>query len=202
MPVRSLLACAIAMPFLYFGTLLLAGIANPMVPAGAVPSMLGTAPAPHPAVYDVGMIVTALAGLAGALGIGLVLPKLGAGRILGIATAIAVALSSLGLGEAGLFPLPSPYHEAFGLSLFGVLAPLLSALAFWRARDRAAAAVLLGAFGAIVVLFAILNGVGGFATDANAGIWVRILALPAFGSVAVIGWRIVRRMRDGEVRSG
>ena len=196
MSVRSLLGAAIAMPFLYFATLLVAGIANPAIPAGAVPSMLGTAPAPHPAVYNAGMIVTALAGLAGALGIGMQLPKRGAGRMLGTLTAVTVALSALGLAEAGLFPLPSPYHEAFGFSLFGAFTPLLGAFALLRARDDQRAVVtLFVAFAAIVVLFAILNGLGGIATDANAGVWVRIIALPAFGSVGFIGWRALRLER-------
>ncbi len=193
MPVRALLAGAVAMPVMYFATLLIAGVANPAVPIGAVPSMLGTAPAPHPAIYNGGMILTALCGLAGALGIGLRLPGMGAGRILGTATAITVGLSSLGLAEAGLFPLPSPYHEAFGLSLFGALTPILGAFALLRARDdRRAVAVLFLAFIAILVVFVILNGVGGLATDANAGVWVRVLALVAFGSVAVIGSRAMR----------
>jgi hypothetical membrane protein len=194
MPVRALLACAIAMPVMYFVTLLVAGVANPAVSIGAVPSMLGTTPASHPAVYNGGMVLTALCGLAGALGIGLRLPEMGAGRILGTATAITVALSSLGLAEAGLFPLPSPYHEAFGLSLFGALTPILGAFALLRARDdRRAVAGMFLAFVAILVVFAILNGAGGLASDANAGVWVRLLALVAFGSVAVIGWRAMRR---------
>jgi hypothetical membrane protein len=193
MPVRTLLAGAVAMPVMYFATLLIAGVENPDFPIGAVPSILGTELAPHPAMYNSGMILTALCGLAGALGIGLRLPETGAGRILGTATAITVGLSSLGLAEAGLFPLPSPYHEAFGLSLFGALTPILGAFALLRARDdRRAVAVLFLAFVAILVVFAILNGVGGLATDANAGVWVRVLALIAFGSVAVIGWRAMR----------
>ena len=193
MPARRLLAGALAMPLLYFATLLVAAVANPVVPAGAVPSMLGTAPAPHPEIYNVGMVLTALAGIAGAIGIGLQLPKIGAGRVLGTVTALTVALSSLGLAEAGLFPLPSPYHEAFGLSLFGAFTPLLGGFALLRARDdRRAVVALFSAFVAIMVLFAILNGVGGLATNANAGVWVRIIALPAFGSVALIGWRAGR----------
>jgi hypothetical membrane protein len=80
---RRLAAAAVAMPILYFATLLVAGIANPAVPIGAVPSMLGTAPAPYPQIYNGGMVLTALFGLAGALGIGLQLPKIGAGRVLG-----------------------------------------------------------------------------------------------------------------------
>ena len=132
---------------------------------------------PYPAVYNAGIVVTALAGIAGAIGIGLRLPKLGAGPVLGTATALTIALSSLGLAEAGLFPLPSPYHEAFGLSLFGAFTPLLGGFALLRARDdRRAVAALFIAFVAILVLFAILNGVGGLATNANAGVWVRIIA--------------------------
>jgi hypothetical membrane protein len=194
MPVRSLPACAIAMPAVYFATLLVAGLANPAVPIGAVPSMLGTAPAPHPGIYNGGMVLSAVCGILGAVGVGLQLPKIGGGRVLGVATAVTIALSSLGLAEAGLFPLPSPYHEAFGLSLFGAFTPLLGAFALLRARDdRGAIATLFIAFFAIIVLFAILNGVGGLATDGNAGVWVRLLALPAFASVAFIGWRARRR---------
>jgi hypothetical membrane protein len=194
MPVRLLLAGAIAMPVLYFATLFAAGAANPTVSVGAVPSMLGTAPAPHPGVYNAGMVLTALCGLAGAIGIGLQLPRIGAGRVLGTLTAVTIALSSLGLAEAGLFPLPSPYHEAFGLSLFGAFTPLLGGFALLRARDdRRAVAALFSAFLAIVVVFAILNGVGGIARESNAGVWVRILALAAFAAVAIIGWRVRRR---------
>jgi len=140
------------------------------------------------------MVLSAVCGILGAVGVGVQLPKIGAGRVLGITTAVTIALSSLGLAEAGLFPLPSPYHEAFGLSLFGAFTPLLGGFALMRARDdRRAVAALFVAFVAIVVIFAILNGVGGFATDANAGVWVRILALPAFAGVGFIGWRARNR---------
>jgi hypothetical membrane protein len=194
MPVRSLLACAIGMPVVYFATLLIAAVANPTVPIGAVPSMLGTPPAAHPGAYNGGMVLSAVCGILGAIGVGMQLPKMGAGRVLGIATAVTIALSSLGLAEAGLFPLPSPYHEAFGLSLFGAFTPLLGGFALMRARDdRRAVGALFVAFAAIVVLFLILNGLGGIATSANAGVWVRIIATPAFGSVALIGWRARRR---------
>ena len=91
---------------------------------------------------------------------------------------------------AGVFPLPSPLHDGFGLSAAGVFAPLFGAFALARALDRRWAVVtLLVAFVAVIVLFLIFNGLGGIATTANVGWWIRLAAVPAFGSTALIAWR-------------
>ncbi|HEX3551385.1 MAG TPA: DUF998 domain-containing protein [Candidatus Elarobacter sp.] len=198
MPDRVLLAAGIAMPALYFATLILAGVANPGVSEGLPPSMLGTAGAPHPWVFNAGAIASGVAGVLGAIGLARALPRLGAGRVVAWLSAATVLLPCVALVMAGLFPLPNPLHYGFSLTLAGLFAPLLGAVALRRARDDAPAVMLMvAAFVLVLVLFAALSGVGRFVNDDNAGYWIRAVAVPLFGSVGFLAWRVRRALANG-----
>src|SRR5215470_16726193 len=90
---RWCLAGGIAFPAIYFATLLLAGLLYPGYDQfSQAPSILGASEARHPAVFNTGMVVTALAALLGAVGLFIGLHRLRAGLMLSV-----LAATSLGL---------------------------------------------------------------------------------------------------------
>jgi hypothetical membrane protein len=190
---RSLLAGGVAMPVIYFVTLIVAGVVQPHYShATQAPSELGAPGAAYPWIYNAGMIVTALAGAAGAFGLALGL-RLRAGTVLAVLTALTVLLPSVAFAMAGLFPLPNPLHYGFNLNLTGLGTTVLGAFSLRRAADdRRSAGILVAAFVVTLAVIAITFGVGGIATDANGGIWVRVLALLYLCSVAFLSWRVLK----------
>lgn len=155
MKIRGLLRFGVAMPGLYLATLLVSTMLFPgYSPLAQEPSVLGGPTAPVPLVYNAGMVLTALAGMIGGVGLALGLPAIRRDtllRIFGWTSGLALFGGSVGLGMAGLFPLPDPRHYGFGLTILAAFVPLLGALAMWRAgRAVPAALTLLVAFVAVV----------------------------------------------------
>ena len=185
---KTLLFAGVGMPVLYFVALFAAGALYPDYShIRQVASDLGAVGAPYvfAPVFNVALVGVALAGLAGALGLGLGLQKLGVNRLLCAVTGLAPAMPSISLGMSGLFPLPSPYHSSFMLLLGGMLTPVLGGLALRRLPETSAITLVLNlSFAAALIVVGILFGIGELVTDENLGLWLRIWAavtLPAFG---------------------
>lgn len=128
-----MLWAAVAMPLLYFGVQL---IAAPFYPgyhfATDTASMLGTSASLHPGIFNIGAILTGIAGLAGAFGLFLGLRR-AAPSWLRILIAIGVLSNGVMSLKAGLFPMPDPRHATWQFLLFPVLiTPLLLLGATWR----------------------------------------------------------------------
>ena len=196
---RLWLACGVAMPFLYAATLLLAGLLHPGYSHFAqAPSELGAAGVRFSRVFNTGMVATAVATIAGGFGLALGLRQLGAGALLAVMTGGSMALLGISLAMAGLFLLPSPLHHGFGLTLAGLLTPLLGALA-WRRIGGAGAfpGVLMLAFIACMALLAINLGAGGLIARTNAGLWPRALAVVCFPSIGLLCWRTACHLVPG-----
>jgi hypothetical protein len=197
---RLLLAGGIAMPLLYFGTVAVAGLFYPGYDNIArAPSELGAAGAPYPQIFNLGMVATSVAALAGAAGLVVGLRQLGSGVFLSVLTGASLALLGVSTAMSGLFPLPGPLHYGFGLTAAGLLTPLFGALAL-RPRGGAVRWVLLLAFVAGVALLAINLGAGGLVSASNTGLWLRALALACFPAIGLLCWeakRLVER-RSGE----
>jgi hypothetical membrane protein len=128
-----MLWAAIAMPLLYFGVQL---VAAPFYPgyhfATDTASMLGTSVSRHPEIFNIGAILTGIAGLVGAFGLFLGL-RGNAARWLRIFIAIGVLSNGVMSVKAGLFPMPDPRHASWQFLLFPLLiTPLLLLVASWR----------------------------------------------------------------------
>lgn len=128
-----MLWAAVAMPLLYFGVQLMAA---PFYPgyhfATDTASMLGTSASRYPGIFNIGAILTGIAGLAGAFGLFLGLRGAAA---LWLRILIAMGLLSNGVMslKAGLYPMPDPRHASWQFLLFPVLiTPLLFLGATWR----------------------------------------------------------------------
>lgn len=100
-----------AVPFLYFGTQMIAAPFFPRYSFLSMPaSLLGSDLAIHPAIFNTGAIITGLATLIASVGFLRALHQLDANPILAWLTSIAIALNGLGSLWAGLIPLPNPRH--------------------------------------------------------------------------------------------
>lgn len=156
MRLRALLACGMAMPFIYFLMLAASRILTPGFDLlHREPSELGLVSAAHPLVYNFGMVATGLVGLLASSGL-MASSNIGRGSLWVVWAGVTLLLASLGVTMAGLFPLPNRLHYGFGLTTAAVLTPLLGAASMWRLADRLAAAVLV--LGFILILGLVLGG--------------------------------------------
>lgn len=194
--VRPLLLVGALLPLLYFALLYSAGLFYPDYShIKQVASDLGAQDAPYAfaGVFSIGLVIVAVAGLAGSAGLLSGLQRAGSGRLLAILTAITLAMPSISLGMSGLFPLPSPYHSSFVLLVAGIFTPLLAGLALRRVDGTEGMRLFLFlAFGAALLVLAFIFGLGGLVTNDNIGLWLRIWALVSFIPVGVLCWKVRR----------
>lgn len=174
---RLLLDCGTAAAVLYFLTLIVASLTWPGYShVTQYVSELGSAAAPHPGLFNTGILAAGALGLLGALGMFLHFTA-SARALSGALAALSFAAWSVGMVFGGLFPMPNPLHNAFGIILGVAPLPLLLMLAL-RGRIRPSAYVLLALWqAAVAVLLAILFGWGGLVTLENVGLWQRGFAL-------------------------
>lgn len=194
---RFLLWCAVCVPLLYFGTLLVSSLFFPGYShVTQYASELGSAAAPYPWIFNSGIVLTGVAGLAAGVGFVRTTAALGGHRVLGILAGLFVGLFSVSIILAALFPMPDPRHAAFGLGIAIQAAPFLLAAAIWRVpslRSLRTALVVVGAV--MLVLFAIMMGVGAMVTRANVGLFQRAYALTTFPWIGVAGVVLLRQLR-------
>lgn len=186
---------AVAVPVLYFGTLLAAAATWPGYShVTRYASELGGPEAPVPAVFNTGIVVMGAACALSAAGLLLAARRAGARPALAAAGAACVFLFGVAMVMGGLFPMPNPLHGAFGLGFAVVPAPLLFALAL-RGREGSAAlvAVLAASFLLVAATMSVMMGAGGLVTRANVGLWQRANALAMFPWIGVAGAMLANR---------
>jgi len=182
---RTLLKIGIAAPILYFATAIGASLTWPGYShVTQYVSELGSAAAPYPMLFNVGIVATGVAGVLG--GLGVALHFVGQRRRWsGALAGAALAAWGVGMMFGGLFPMPDPRHNGYGLILGVVLLPVLLAVA-WRGRaPRPVNLFLVAWFAATAALMAVMFGAGGLVTLANVGLWQRGLALAMIPGIGV-----------------
>ncbi|MEQ1817748.1 MAG: DUF998 domain-containing protein [Terricaulis sp.] len=196
MSYRVLLIGGAAVPFLYFGSQIAAVLLNPGYDiAGQQPSDLGCCQANMPIVANLGFIATGIAALMSGLGLFAGLRHLQANIVLAALAGLGLSLFGVAMTMSGVFPLPNPLHYGFGLTLAGILTPLFGGLAF---KDGGAARwIVLFGFVVSIVLVVLSLGIGGFASDANIGIFVRAISIVAFPTIAYLCWSVMQRTSPG-----
>jgi hypothetical membrane protein len=193
-----LLYAAIAVPVIYFGTLLVASLFYPGYShVTQYASELGSASARWPAIFNTGILLGGVACLVGSIGVYRGLRRTGTGKTLATLFALCVALWGVGFLFGGLFPMPDDRHGGYGVGLAIQFAPLFAALAFRRApRELRWVTVLLWLnFIAMSVMFAIMMGVGALVTVKNVGLFQRGYGLTTMPWLAVVGWALLRWRR-------
>ncbi len=173
---------AVAVPVLYFGTLLVAAATWPAYShVTRYASELGGPEAPHPAIFNAGIVLTGVLCVVSALGLYAAARRIGGRRVPAALAALCVAAFGVAMVMGGVFPMPDARHGAYGLGFAQVPAPLLLALSL-RGRPGLSRlnAGLVASFVLMVATMAVMMGVGHLVTRANVGLWQRANALAMF----------------------
>jgi hypothetical membrane protein len=180
---------AVLVPLLYFGTLFAAAASWPAYShVTRYASELGGPEAPHPAIFNVGIMVMGVVCVLCAFGLHAAARRAGGRAIFSTLGAVCVGLFGVAMVMGGAFPMPNELHGAFGLGFAQVFAPLFFALALrGRAGLGPLAAVLLASFVLMVATMLVMMGVGHLVTRANVGLWQRANALAMFPWLGVAG---------------
>jgi len=158
-------------------------------------SELGAAEAPHPWIFNSGIVAAGVAALIAGPGFFLALRRLGSDRLPAVLSGLAISLWGVAMVLGGSFPMPDPRHGAFGLGLGLQVAPLFLLRGLRRAPDSGRLRIFLVAvFLVMTALFAVMMGVGGLVTRANVGLWQRGNALASIPWIGIAAYALRRRL--------
>lgn len=190
-----LLRAGVLVPFLYFGTVILASFFYPGYShVRQYASELGSSAARYPALFNAGILLTGAALIAAAAAFPGALRKLRANRTLSWLFVVTVAGFGIGMVMGALFPMPDPRHGGFGLGMGIHIAPALLGAALWKDPDARTLRIYLFATTiAGIAMFAIMMGVGGFVTRANVGVFQRAYAIALIPWIGVASHAILKR---------
>jgi len=196
--VRRALQAGIAVPFLYYGTQLLAALFYPHYSfLTQTASMLGSDLARYPWIFNSGAFVVGVATLFASYGFLRALRQAGARTVLAWLCCIAIAINGMVAIKAGYFPLPDPRHGS-GPLMIGILAlPALLAAALWQHRRANAPACALVAYLVatnflIVAMIPVMSGMTGLDTRDVTGALQRVATLTIYPPVGVTAWYLLR----------
>ena len=195
---RLLLRIGIAAPILAYVSVGVAALTWPGFDhATQYISELGGEAAPHPAIFNVGVLVSGVgAGVAG-IGFGLSVLALGGARISAAIIALCFGLAGVGLVLSSLYPWPDPRHLAINLGLGIQLAPLAMVWALRRIEDMGRLRVFLLAVFAVMAVLTVLTKhliFKGLVNDDNVGWWERAFAIVLVGWTGVAAYVLERRL--------
>jgi hypothetical membrane protein len=189
------LRVAMAVPFLYLGTLVLSAHFYPGYShVRQAASELGMAEAPRPEIFNVGFILVGTAILIGAVWYFRALRRLGAHSAWAWLTATALVSFGSACAMTGIFPFPDARHGGRELGLVVVFAPLLLAAVLRGHREtRLLNLYSIGTAMLLAIMITLMMGVGGVVTPENDGLAQRISALAVFPwiGVAAYGLRVL-----------
>lgn len=200
---RAALACAIAVPFVYYATQL---IAAPFYPGYSflrqAASMLGSDQAPLPWIFNSGAVLTGLATAIGAIGIGLALRRLGRGALPTALVLIALLVNAAVSIKAAYYPLPHPRHGSGPLMIGILLFPSLMILALWSLeRSRAIKLYLFATNLWILALIPFMAHATGLDTRPYTGLLQRLATLAIYPPIGIAAWYLASRLRELRARA-
>jgi hypothetical membrane protein len=137
-------------------------------------SELGALKAPHPFVFNLGLMLTGAIGVAAGAGFSHALEKAGGRRIVSAFAGLWVAMTGLGLIFAGLFHFPDDMHRLVGVALAVQVAPVFCAWALWGVPTHRRLIWLSLGWAALMVLsFMLMAGAWDVRTANDVGIFQR-----------------------------
>ena len=195
---RFLLRIGIAAPILAYASVGVAALTWPGFDhAKQYISELGGAAAPHPAIFNIGVLVSgAGAGVAG-IGFALAVLALGGARISAAVIALCFGLAGVGLVLSSLYPWPDPRHLAINLGLGIQLAPLAIVWALRNIEGMGRLRIFLLAVFAVMAVLTVLTKhliFQGLVNDDNVGWWERAFAIVLVGWTGVAAYALERRL--------
>lgn len=191
---KRLLLIGALMPIVYFFVLFGAGLLNPEFShITQAPSELGADGAPYQWIvaFNTGLIIVGILGILGGLGIFMGLGKLGFGKIFKTIASLTIIMPSINMVLSGVFPLPDPNHSLLEVLFPVFFAPLFAALILRRISDlKIPVIILIIGFILNIAIFAGIIGIGGFVTDDNFGLWIRLWALIVMPATGYMCWMV------------
>ena len=192
---RVALGMGIAVPLLYFGVQF---IAAPFYPGYSFlrqpASMLGSDLSTHPAILNVGAVITGVITLIASLGFLCALRLIGTHPVIAWLTCLALVSSGLSSIWAGVFHMPDPRHNSGPLGIGTFLLPVLFAAAFWKLKDaRMLRLYLFVNLLLMVALVPIMSGAAGIDMSNYGGLLQRIAALTLFPPIGVVALFLLRK---------
>lgn len=196
------LKVAVFMPLLMVADVWLAQALYPGFDPGAqFISELGAESAPHPWIFNIGMLIAGVAGMIAGHGFANALEAVGGRRQVSHFTGLWVALTGLGGAFAGLFHWPDEMHRACGVGLAIQLAPFFTAWALWGHRGTRRLAWFSLLWGLMLcVVFMLLAGVWNVRTGHDVGLWQRAHAFLGLVWLAVAAFCLDRGIVPGPLR--
>jgi len=192
------LGSGIVVPFLYFGTQILAAAFFPGYSfLSMVASLLGSDLAIYPAIFNTGAIITGIATIIASVGFLIALPHAGTNRFLTWLTSLAVLLNGIGSLWAGFFPMPDPRHGSNPFTVGVFLFPILLTLALWKHSNARPIKIYLIITNLLfIVLIPIMSGVSGINTQGYQGLLQRIAALVFFVPISVGSYFLIKHTKN------
>jgi hypothetical membrane protein len=193
---KTLLLAGIALPILYFGSILVSSLLYPGYShVTQYASELGSATAKYPAIFNTGIVLTGLAAAVASFGFFFGVRDLTGKSLLAALIGLSLLLMGFSTVMGGLFPMPDPRHGGYGLGMALHLTPLLLPIALWkRRRLRGLNIFLLVMFVVMLGFFAMMMGAGSVVTRANVGIFQRLYALTVFPWVGVAAYALRKEL--------
>lgn len=188
------LQMGIMVPFLYFGTQIIAALFYPDYSFLSMPaSLLGSDLARYPLIFNAGAIITGIASLIASLGFLYAFKLLQVNPILAWLASIALALHGVASLWAGVFSMPDPRHGSnpFAVGIF--VFPILLLAALWAQPEaRKIKTYLIVTNILFLMLIPVMSGMAGLDTGAYQGLLQRIAALIFFPPISVGAWYLIK----------
>lgn len=196
------LKIAVFMPLLMIADVWLAQRLYPGFDQGSqFISELGAAKAPHPLVFNVGMVVAGAAGVLAGHGFDAVLREAGGRPQVSAFAGLWIAMTGLGAAFAGLFHWPDEMHRACGIGLAIQLAPVFTGWALWGVEGHRRLALFSWIWGVgLLVVLMLLTGVWNIRTGYDVGLWQRSHAVLALTWLAIAAFALARGRRGDRPR--
>jgi hypothetical membrane protein len=192
------LQIGILVPFLYFGTQIIAAPFFPDYSFLSMPaSLLGSDLARYPLIFNMGAMITGIATLIASIGFLVAFKRIEINPIMARLTSIALALNGVASLWAGFFPMPDPRHGSnpFGVGIFVFPALLLAAL--WNQPDARRMKIYLILTNLLfLALIPVMSGMAGLDTRGYQGLLQRIAALIFFPPISVGAWYLIKHIRS------
>jgi hypothetical protein len=195
------LGLGIAVPFIYYGTQIVAApfftdYSFVRQPA----SLLGSDHSTHPAVFNAGVMATGAATFIAAFGFFIALRRIGANLFLNGLTFVALLGNAISSLWAGYYPMPDPRHGGHPAFLVPMLLlPFLLLVTLWKGRNgRTLKAYLIATIALLIAMVPIISGNTSIDNRAYGGMIQRIFALTVFPPIAVCAYHLARRIQTVE----
>jgi hypothetical membrane protein len=186
---RALLVAGVLVPVLYYAALIGTALFWPGYShARQYASELGSAQSPRPGLFNYTIVAAGLAAMLAAAGVFMALRRIGDRVLPSFLAGLALFLWGVAFVMGGLYPMPDPRHNAFGLALaMHLVGPfLLWSLAGTPAPRLKWFVVAVMVVSAILIL--VMFDVGGWhlVRRANVGLWQRAYSLSAIPWIGVV----------------